>query len=88
MVDPSVRPILTLAGRDNISYNTQKHVTYKYICCYYYKQYTCCAVCTKCSWVLSLVQHKIALLSLTTHMMLPQASHSFSTNITAYICNS
>jgi len=43
--------------------------------------------CTKCScWLPSLVQHKIALLSLTTDMMLPQASHSFTTNITAYIC--
>jgi len=87
MVDPSVRPILTLAGRDSISYNTQKHVTYNYIYCYYYKQYTCSVVCTKCScWLPSLVQHKIALLSLTTHMMLPQASHSFTTNIMAYIC--
>jgi len=37
MVDPSVRPILTLAGHDNMSYNTQKHVTHNYICCYYYK---------------------------------------------------
>jgi len=31
MVDPSVRTILTLAGRDNVSYNTPKHVIHMYI---------------------------------------------------------